>query len=248
MAIQDFFIRLFTNPFFQTFSATATVLFIGIFIKWIREFIFIEKPIRKFWEEMLKTSVSIVIPSLPKYFNERPSYSGYTDQLGAAHILCLLNSFQSKKSERARIIEEKFNKYMDEENIVLIGGPIANESVKNIMKSFEFPFEFKNHVLIDKYKNKSYGKEYEGVESIPEDYAFIFKKQNPYNPQKTLIIIAGCYGYGSYAGALALTDPVILRDIDRRTETKLIGAVIKTRIYHETPQKPSLEDAFDIEV
>jgi RNA-binding protein YhbY len=60
-------------------------------------------------------------------------------------------------------------------------------------------------------------------------------------------LVAGCYGYGTYSGAEAITDTEILREIAGRVKAEQIGVIVKSFIIYRIPQKPAIIEAFRIE-
>lgn len=214
--------------------------FLFAFLKSVYNIITIKKPIRDFWDECLRTSVSIVVPT---YSDENSWQASHTNSIASVKVESLLRSYH-RKPEEIKIFEAIDVNDM-EENIIIIGGPMSNEITRRIMQFFEFPFFIEDHVL--NCCNRKYEPKLDENGEIFEDYAFILKSENPYNKRKNLIIIAGCYFYGCLSGAMAVTDTEILRNICRRTKGKSIGVIIKSHVFHKIPQKPFLLEAFRIE-
>jgi hypothetical protein len=183
---------------------SAVVFFIlGIISKNVLDIFRKKKPVDNFWNKCLRSSTNIVISSLPANYHEFSLYTGYSDLKASARIASLLPSFH-KDPERIKMLEARYASDRLRENVILIGGPIGNELTKRVMKDFEIPFSFVDHTLLDKYHNKKYEAKLGEDGDVLEDYALILRIKNPYNSQKNLFLVAGCYGYGTYSGAEAV--------------------------------------------
>lgn len=228
-------------------NLVAAVIFfiLGIISKTIFDIVRKKNPVRNFWGECLTSPVNIIIPSVPEDYDEFSFHTGYSDMKASAKVSSLLSTF-SNVSEGVKILEAKYAYDRLDENVVLIGGPITNEIIRRIIQDFDIPFSFTNHTLIDNYHNKKYEPKLGEDKNVLEDYAFILKIMNPFNNKKILVIIVGCWGYGSYSGSVAVTDYESLRIIRRRTKAKSIGIIVRSHIVHKIPQKPSIIEVFEI--
>jgi len=235
-----------TFPLATNLISAMIFFFLGILSKNFLDIVRKKNPVHYFWNEGLKSSINIIIPSLSKNYDEFSLHTGHSDLKAFAITSSLLSSFHNNADE-IKMIEARYVLDRLDENIVLIGGPITNEITGEIMSNFKIPFSFEGHVLIDNYNNKKYEPKLDENGKILEDYAFILKTKNPYNNKNTLIIIAGCYGYGTYSGAKALTDYDILRKIKRNGTFKSIGLIVKSHIINGIPQRPFLIDSFKLE-
>lgn len=227
--------------------AAVSFFVLGIISKTIFNFIRNKNPARNFWG-LCVNSANIIVPSLPTNHNEFSLHTGHSDLKASAEIASLL-SFFGIKSEKLRMLEVRYALDRLEDNIVLIGGPETNEITREIMQNFRIPFSFSNHILIDTYHNIKYKPKLDEEKNVLEDYAFILKMKNPYNNQKTIIIISGCFGYGTYAGAVAVTDYKILRTISKKikkSKVKSIGIIVKSHIINKIPQRPFIVEIFEI--
>lgn len=233
-----------TSSIIINLLSTVIAFILGIIFNSVFDNIRKKAPVRSFWDGCLKSSVNIIIPSWPADYEEQPLRTGHSDLLAAARAASLLSSFHNRREE-IKILEGKYAAQDRlEENVILIGGPVTNEITRRIMQEFEMPFSFADHILLDNRHNKKYEAKADENECILEDYGFVLKTKNPYNDQKSLVIIAGCYGYGTYSGAVAITDYGILRDIIRQAKAESIGLIVKSHIIHEIPQKPFLVEVF----
>ena len=226
---------------------SALIFFLlGVVSKSIFDTIRKKNPVRSFWGECLKSSVNIIVPSGPENYDEFSFHTGYSDLTAAAEIKALLTSHH-KKPKEIRILEVKHDGNRLKENLVLIGGPVTNEITMRIFQDIAVPFSFMGHTLIDNLNSKEYKPKSDTNGQVLEDYGLVLRNVNPYNKQKEIIIIAGCYGHGTYSGAVAVTDYEILRDINRKVKPKSRGILVKSHVIHEIPQKPDLVEIFGYE-
>jgi hypothetical protein len=93
-------------------------------------------------------------------------------------------------------------------NLILIGGPGINNITKRVLNMIKSQLSLSFSSLTGRtvVRDSRTGKEYElsrnrDTGEVTEDYAMIIKTQNPLNPCKLVLIIAGISGYGTWAGA-----------------------------------------------
>lgn len=199
-------------------------------------------PARKFWGDFIKSS-DIIVSSPPDNYDETSLHTGFSDLKAAAKVAALLSHFTDQQ-EGIKLIEANYIHGSLSKNIVLIGGPITNSITQRVMDDASIPFSFENHHLINKKKHKEYKPRLDESGKVIEDYAFILKLKNLFDERYGLIILAGCYGYGTYAAAKAVTDFQILRKINNNNFGQE-GIIIKTNIVNDVPQRPLIVDMFD---
>jgi hypothetical protein len=74
-----------------------------------------------------------------------------------------------------------------------------------------------------------------GTDAIADDYAIIFRASNPFSPDKHLMLIAGSFGYGVWAGVRFVASEAFL-DNELVKAGTAIECLIKTDIFRDTPQ------------
>ena len=91
--------------------------------------------------------------------------------------------------------------------------------------------------LFDKVNEKYFiPKGKEGSKSIDKDYGGIIKTANPFAQDKQVLIIAGSYGYGTWAGVRFTTSEEFIKN-KAVAKNKPIECIIETDIVRRTPQK-----------
>ncbi len=218
---------------------------LGIISRTIFDIVLRKNPIRNFWSGCLASPVNIIVPSVRLDYIAPSHRAGYSSLNAAAKVESLLSLF-TNVPENIRVLESKYAAERLEENIVLIGGPITNELTRRMMQDFDFPFSFRKRTLIDRYQNKEYAPKLAKDGSVLEDFALVLKITNPYNDRRSLVIIAGCFGYGTYSASLAVTNPKSLRIINQKVKSRPTGIVVKSYVIQGVPQRPFIIDVFEV--
>jgi hypothetical protein len=226
--------------FIEAILSGISVFFLLTFFRSIYDSFINRKPVRYFWDECLRSPVSIVVPA---YSDDKSLHTNRMVSLASTKIESLLRSFHRKPDEIKTF--EAIDLEDMGENVVLIGGPTSNEITRKVMNLFEIPFCFEDHVL--NCRNEKYEPRLDENGEIAEDYAFIFRTRNPYDKRKILLIIAGCHVYGCFSGAIAVTDSEILKVLYKEARKKSMGVIIRTHVIHETAQRPFLLELFGTE-
>jgi hypothetical protein len=227
-------------------NVVASAIYGALFLFYNQAFDLMRKrgAARLFWDVCLTSPVNIITPSPPATYRGSSYYLGYSAANALATVSSLLSIF-NKAPEGIRPFEAKYTHGRMEENLVLLGGPITNQITQRMMDDFDIPFSFKNHTLIDKRRGNIYQPKV-GQDGIQTDYGFVLRMANPYNSKKMLVIIAGCHGYGTYAGSRIVTDQDSLRAITKKVKGCSCAIVIKSHVIQDAVQKPTIIDLFEI--
>lgn len=186
-------------------------LFFSGFI-WSRVLSYIRKnrPVKRFWLPILSGNTVIILP------NPRSTRLGggpsMWDSVGLAYLVHCITSIHPL--EKLKIVPSSFTSgEMMNENLILIASPYSNEHVGNIFASPKLTTEarFESNILL--YKDKKYEYSYDNEKNEGVDYALILVIPNPYNPNKTAVILAGCAGFGTYEAQKFISTPNNLRKI-----------------------------------
>lgn len=109
--------------------------------------------------------------------------------------LCLfLGTFVSAYEKPKVVFDTNVHLHDLQENIILIGGPITNKVTKEINDRLPVRFD-KNKNIYSAFTKKVYKNDYTGL---------ILNIENPFNPKKRLLLLAGKRFYGTHAAVLAL--------------------------------------------
>lgn len=195
--------------------------------------------ITRFWDPLFKGGLVIVTPAEEK---EPEIKSQALDFHGLEALTKIFQTYYKNRYQRTSC--DNLNQELLEKNLLLVGGPIPNTLTRHILKP-ENPsvrYYFSDHKLIDKQNP-----EFNLVEElVPEgmyptlDHAIISCFKNPFNTKKNIVISSGVYGWGTYAGLIALADKEILKFLLEHAVGREFQVLIKVGIFNRIPQEPEL--------
>jgi len=135
-------------------------------------------------------------------------------------------------------------------DLILIGSPDANEATAEIMGELEprltysFPY-WKNHnvTIADKLSGDKIKPESGPGGQIKTDYALIIRAPNPLAPSDSeVVIIAGCWGYGTAAASSLLAEKRFYRD-PVVSSRKPFEALVRVRVLGGSQYYAELKEA-----
>lgn len=122
-------------------------------------------------------------------------------------------------------------------NIICIGGPETNETVKKIFKMEDtwFPYLFEGegediHIVREEEDNNHKRWPSEKDHSPYEDFGVIIKTQNKGHPEKWILVLAGLGTLGTIGVGYFFNDKI--KEISKRYKKKKFGMVIKVDSRH----------------
>jgi hypothetical protein len=126
---------------------------------------------------------------------------GYGDAAALGLVLDSIRSI-SKTINLNVILSTDIGSETKDDNLILIGGPVYNSLVRDILRLINSPVTFDKYSIVE-HLGASSKKMNPAIsdESIVYDYGLIIKTRNPFNPSKIVFIIAGCHDPGSVAAA-----------------------------------------------
>jgi hypothetical protein len=164
-----------------------------------------------------------------------------TEAQAAAEIKSYLESTLSHKASQ-RLSDGLGENVKDD--LILIGGPVANEVSRQVLARSEVPFRFDGHTIIqattgDRWRAKV--RTSNGQATVLTDYCLIVRTRNPFNVNRGVLLIGGSRTYGTLAGARAM-----LRNgaTEMLNQTKGLGrhyvAIIETQVHNHVPGEPRI--------
>jgi hypothetical protein len=137
-------------------------------------------------------------------------------------------------------------------NLILLGGPDYNNITALAMKKIKSTFRFADTeqpyhqiaITDEKTDSKTKGKLWDYKEKASgelTDYSLIIRRANPFYPDKQLLLVAGCSGYGTWAGIRFVTSVEFL-ELPLVSRGEPGEFLIKTKVMFEKPLKPKLVD------
>jgi hypothetical protein len=136
-------------------------------------------------------------------------------------------------------------------NLILIGGPDANEITEKVVERLSMRLKFgdpNSHIIsiTDSSNGKIYIPKRNASNIAVEDYGVIVKAPNPFNPEKTVILLAGSFGHGTHGAATVLASEYLLNQISIAAEGKSFEAIVHTDVVNDWPQTPTLIQVYPL--
>lgn len=145
------------------------------------------------WGIIPNTSRLSVLEGMPIF--------GYGPLHAYSHLAKIMATAYPKLKNIPFTISRAFPMKELDHDLILIGFPLGNEITKMVMNDLNLPLIFKNHQLVEtatgdvKYEATVINK------AVVEDYGCLIRTPNPYAPDRTILILAGCETYGVKAAA-----------------------------------------------
>lgn len=213
--------------------------------------------VRLFWRPFIKEKLTIIITEYPISGNDRLSNIAKTAGAGwliskgmALSLAHLLDFCESKITKRKNIVIcGDRTGTLETDDMIILGSPANNPYSKSMYKHLSTMYDIPYKIIweedgtpieISSLSGERFSPSVDG--GIGSDYALIIKADYQSVPQKSLLIIAGCYMWGTKAAAEAITDPKILNEVAKETKSSSnVAFVIKTRIVNDNSIGPEIE-------
>lgn len=250
---------LLGNELFSAFVSTLVGALLTIFAYWSQKIYhyFKTRNVRLFWKPFIKEKLTIIITEYPILGNDRLSNIAKTAGAGwliskgmALSLAHLLDFCESKITKRKDIVVcGDRTGTLETSDMIILGSPANNPYSKSmyehLSKMYNIPYQIiweedGTPIEITAMTGEKFSPSIEG--GLGNDYALIIKADYQSVPQKSLLIIAGCYMWGTKAAAEAVTDPKILNEVAKETKNSSnVVFVIKTRVVNDNSIGPEIE-------
>lgn len=129
-------------------------------------------------------------------------------------------------------------------HLVVLGGPdgnvVAREIVRRVSSTVRFGSPERHEIAFyDSQTAKTYVPSGTGTDEINDDYGAIFYTSNPFYPERKVMLIAGSFGYGTWAGCRFIASPEFLGH-SLTVAHSPIECLIHVDVFRETPQRIKL--------
>lgn len=195
---------------------------------------------RRFWKPFVDGDLQIVVGRFLEFTEfEQSGFLGVGDAIG----LTELRAYFEMLGLRGITISYADRLHGDalKTNLILLGGPDANAITKEAVRRIKSTLRFGNPAryeiaVYDSSTDKTYAPSMRIDESeISTDYGIILRRANPFARNKQVIIIAGSYGYGTWAGIRYAISRQFL-DHSIVSNGKSLECLIETDVVYSTPQ------------
>lgn len=185
--------------------AGISLLILGYSFERIRLF-YKARSIRHIWKPFIQSKkLSVVLSTRPGPYARSTPRLSLLEMLSFVNISNRLSSIGievSPKDSQVRIDDIK------NENLVVLGGPLANEVAKEIWTriSPNIPFSLDTEKQSFQMTTQEYIPVLGADGKIIKDYGIIIRQPQPFNPHMTLFYCLGCHGFSTHGTTLYLTE------------------------------------------
>lgn len=192
-----------------------------------------------FWRPFIKSNTAIVIGTFPGGRDfDRAGLMGFGDAAALGELersLALLGLHSPEILYASQVHGDDLNR-----PLITLGGPDANQvtrmAVERMVTRLRFGDPDLNEITITDTVN---GHSYSPGGS--DDYGAIIRARNPFAPKFEMIIIAGSFGHGTWAGARFATSPEFLtnsavKKFKSTTPAETFECLVMTDVVCDTPQ------------
>ena len=239
----------------QTLVGVAITL-LGYFSKQLYN-LFVTRNVRQFWKSFATQKLTIIVTEYPITGSDRLSKiakvagAGWLISKGMALSLAHLLDFCEGKVTKRKditICGDRTGK-LETSNMIVLGSPANNLYAKSMFdklsKMYDIPYQIMwqdngTSIEVLTVQGDKFSPDIEN--GFGHDYALVIKGQYQTVPPKSLIMISGCYMWGTKAGAEAVTDPEILNEVARETSgAENVAFIVKTRVINDSPIGPEID-------
>lgn len=137
---------------------------------------------------------------------------------------------------------KRFPPNLNHNNIILFGGTLSNILTKIVMVDKKATsLQFKDHKIVNTKNNKLFEPEIKN-NKIVKDYGLIIKMKSPFNSNLKLMIVAGCFDYGTFLSTSTLIEPDLVKRILKVVDSNDFEIVVSGDVIKGVPQTPIIEE------
>jgi hypothetical protein len=198
------------------------------------------KVAQRFWEPFADGGVNVLIGRFKDFASFEPSgLVGVGDSNAHSELRAYFNllGFKGISTSYADLAAGE----MLQTNLVLLGGPDANSVTREAVPKINSTFRFGNpdHRIIALYDSSAQRtlvpKWSADQYRIVTDYAIIFVCANPFATGKHLLLVAGSFGYGTWAGGRFVASHHFVEKVLNVGGTS-VECLIETDVVQDAPQ------------
>jgi hypothetical protein len=252
-------VNILGNELFSAIISTAVGALLTILAYWSQKIYqyFKTRNVRRFWKPFINEKITIIITEYPISGSDRLSNIAKTAGAGwliskgmALSLAHLLDFCEGKVTKRKDIaVCGDRTGALETSDMVILGSPANNpysrSMYEHLSKMYNIPYQIiwdldGTPIEISAVTGEKFSPSVEN--GIGNDYALIIKADYQLVPQKSLLIIAGCYMWGTKAAAEAVTDAKILNEIAKETKNSSnLAFIIKTRVVNDNSIGPEID-------
>ena len=206
---------------------------------------------RRFWRPFVSGDTIIVVGRFREFDTfESSGLVGAGDMQAAAELKSFFADIGFRRQERAVDIVYHDQLLGDSygSNLICIGGSDANRVTQALLERVDHKItlgESKRYEIFmrDTETKRTYYPELRpgpgGLQLVTLDYGLLIKAPNPFDLSREVIIIAGSFGYGTWAGAKLARSPEFLR-ASLTSKRSALECLFKVQVAQDVPQQPEI--------
>lgn len=199
---------------------------------------------RAFWRPFLGEDVAIVVGRFQSEEFERSGLMGAGDSLAVAELQRFLGKLGARMRETVyadRLAGEELGK-----NLIVIGGPDANAVTHQLVERLHTGIRFGDptrHIIaitdVTTTPPRVFAPGPTASDGTSNDFGVVVRAPNPFGTGTTVLIVAGAFGHGTWAGVRFAISKEFLRQA-REGGGPSIECLIEADIVRDTPQAPRI--------
>jgi hypothetical protein len=202
---------------------------------------------RRFWRPFFSDDMKIVMARFREFDAfEASGLVGVGGMQAAAELVSLLDDLGFRRMGRTIdiVYHDQLPGDLSGVNVVCIGGPDGNQVTRRILEGIDHtialgdPKRYEISIR-DTSTGQTYKPERERGKNVILDYGLLVKAPNPFDPQRTVLVFAGSFGYGTWAGIKLARSPQFLRS-PLVSAGAAVECLYKTEVIEEIPQQPNI--------
>lgn len=196
------------------------------------------KSTKYFWKPFADgDQIFIILGHIEEFIGwERSGLVGFGDAIALAELKSYFDSMDIKNV--VINYDNKIDKDALKSNLILIGGPTTNNITKMVLSNIHstLNFEKSSLAIFDTKENEEYKPSVSPSGDGGVDYGLIIRARNPFEKSKKAVVIAGSWGYGTWAGAIHSISTNFNEDISPFLDFDSFECLLKSNIILRSPQ------------
>lgn len=178
---------------------------------------------KQFWRPIVKDEEVVVVIPAKDVADLRDDHFKY-DHIGLQELIDELRS-NFRNLDITFISDDQFGEAHKDKSIICVAGPISNRITYELLYQNDVPFKFDKmstgqptHTIISdsgdvRLEPETYYNEETQQREIRRDHGIITRTSSPYDANRMIVNVSGCFGEGTHAGFQLLTRPSALRQL-----------------------------------
>lgn len=203
------------------------------------------RAVNKFWGDINRNALLVTcvhFSSVPDGDEIIPKYLGFGDATAMKYVTELLvnRHILGKSVELREYFEGKLLTEDKANNVICVGGGLANEVTTEMLYDLEVPRHFfdkekGNDPIVSESKivrnrDRTWNVKPNVISGkVVEDVGIIVKSRHPVYNDKVVVILAGAYSYGTLAAAKFATEENLLRQCENVLDSERFEIIIKAK-------------------